>query len=421
MILGAGLHEAAAPTSIHHAAVHACLPHPDVDAADKGPKKRWSMTEQLLMALLCLSIVSLQIVAVYSNLFSILQRSCTSSAACPRGAFCQSVSYNGEVDYNVCADCNPFLTCTTQPLAFDKGADSAYVQTAPDWIPYRVDMVPPGYFDKPDGEFVYFFEGANEIAAATELCGGAAGGGASGGGGKVARKSDSGGGVQSLSGISRSILCAPRDPASPGETFMDEMLAEYWNENAIDSALKTCTACTENETGDKKTFVTWDQAVADNVKSMNFGDRVTYFFASVLLAYAIGSELEQIQMANLLTRHRRGHPAVKALFYLLSMLREFALLPLLMACVPTLTAYLGADSLSIIFNALAVLFVVDVDDFAFVTIHAPPRKRVTAYKRIRILSMIAPCSSAHLPIARIRPRCASRSDGYAVGAKAGRN
>ena len=39
---------------------------------------------------------------------------------------------------------------------------------------------------------------------------------------------------------------------------------------------------------------------------------------------------------------------MRCVFYLLNMCREFILLPLLIACVPTLCAYMGSDSLAII-------------------------------------------------------------------------
>ena len=145
--------------------------------------------------------------------------------------------------------------------------------------------------------------------------------------------------------------CATDPTAGTGESWDSEYLNWWNNENGLNEAANVCNACTENEQGSSfpGEFLSHSRAVAENVMSMTTGDQITYFFAVALLGLQIACEWEQIRRGQLLLEQRAGHLLVRLNFYLLNTIREFVILPMVVACVPTLCAYMGADSLSIIF------------------------------------------------------------------------
>ena len=54
--------------------------------------------------------------------------------------------------------------------------------------------------------------------------------------------------------------------------------------------------------------------------------------------------------------------------FVLSFLRQFLLLPLLVILLPTLVIFLGSDTISICFNTVAVLFIIDLDNIVYNTL-----------------------------------------------------
>lgn len=102
-----------------------------------------------------------------------------------------------------------------------------------------------------------------------------------------------------------------------------------------------------------------DDAVQHNLNAMRFGDFATVVLISTLVAVCCGKEIQDIVHCRAL----RNSPVGQALEprYLralkgLEWVRQFALLPLVVAVVPILVMHRGADALSLCFNTLALLF-----------------------------------------------------------------
>jgi len=324
------LYSVEATSSIYYATIHGLFPHPGI-GDNNGPKRAWYPRERCGFLVVNVLILCLTIVAVSSNLFAIQNKSCASHEACQRGTYCSGGTKDkasGVVYPSMCIACPNRLWTTATKVVPHFSAGASWELEAS----WELDAS----YEHDSGQTCHEVVAQNSIAA--------------------------------------SELCA-------GFNWLTSCEREWTN-----MTLRCCTKCLENPTGEAAQWVSWEQAVAENVSTMNTGDWITYVFASLLLAFAIAHELEQVQLAGLLMEQRPGPSAARLFCCILNMLRAFALLPLVMACVPTLTAYLGGDALSIVFNALAVLFVVEVDDFAYTGMTSTAtRHEVEAFAQVQLV------------------------------------
>ena len=342
-----------AASSIHHAAVHGCMPMIG-GRRGRGPA-RWKCTDQLGIALLAWGVLLIQIVTVASNLFSVENRSCSSHKSCSRGAWC--TDYPG--DKRFCTGCDYAGTdmCMTVPISFKVGSTYQYWDPAGNGS--AMERAQAG--GKPGA----WSDIITQTADMAMISASAAGPNTSKFWYRVQNE-------QAMGDVCL-VLTKPGVPCEQNEIWHPIMVKNY---------RLLCTACMQDETLNAPTFISWTAATKANVEAMNSGDVITFAFASLLVTWAVVRELEQVFLASLLAEQRDGHPLMRLSIMLTASTRQFALVPLLMATVPTLTAYLAADSLSIVFNALAVLFVVEVDDFAyFAMISIPTRTEVEEHAK----------------------------------------
>eukprot|EP01052_Picozoa_sp_SAG31_P038731 SAG31_NODE_5228_length_2662_cov_1.697620_5_plen_124_part_00 len=103
-----------------------------------------------------------------------------------------------------------------------------------------------------------------------------------------------------------------------------------------------------------------DDAVQHNLNAMRFGDFATVVLISTFVAVSCGKEIQDIVHCRALRNSPAGQALARPKFHLalrgLEWVRQFALLPLVVAVVPILVMHRGADALSLCFNTLALLF-----------------------------------------------------------------
>lgn len=129
-----------------------------------------------------------------------------------------------------------------------------------------------------------------------------------------------------------------------------------------------CHACYDLDTG------LWDSttlnlAAQENLKSMKFVDIGAMILISCMVSVACARELDDITTCRLMRKPIMRNPRELNWFqlplFLLETIRHFVLLPLLTKTIPWLVLYQGSDALSICLNAVALLFILECDDFIF--------------------------------------------------------
>eukprot|EP01045_Picozoa_sp_COSAG04_P017045 COSAG04_NODE_1479_length_6568_cov_94.314886_2_plen_362_part_00 len=105
------------------------------------------------------------------------------------------------------------------------------------------------------------------------------------------------------------------------------------------------------------------------IACMKFGDVMTTILIACCVAIAAARELDDITVCQLMRKPMMRNPKEWDWFQLplslLEALRHFVLLPLITKTIPWLVLYQGGDALSICLNAVALLFILECDDFIF--------------------------------------------------------
>lgn len=136
-----------------------------------------------------------------------------------------------------------------------------------------------------------------------------------------------------------------------------------------------CRACIEREPfGYGRKIITFSENVRSNVASMIYCDWITFAFASLLLAYHCAIEVHQIRLTNIMLLQQACHPICVIIIRLNNVLREFVMLPILMACTPTLVACRGTNGFESMLSVLRIYFILAVDDLAFAAMVPLPTK-----------------------------------------------
>ena len=148
----------------------------------------------------------------------------------------------------------------------------------------------------------------------------------------------------------------------------------------FDSFDKVC--ATADDTNDKIAccedgkVVTIFDAIVANVKIMTLFDRITFFLSTLVVAMSAQNEVRDMLICNssveYVCRRRRengtytrGLHVKRLLMSLLSLLRQLVFLPLVVAAVVELILLQGGSAVDICLNAVAVLFLTELDNAAF--------------------------------------------------------
>ena len=106
--------------------------------------------------------------------------------------------------------------------------------------------------------------------------------------------------------------------------------------------------------------------VRGNVRSMLAGDFITLFVCSLAVGLAVAGEVRDVKIATMAQKrsfHKTQHHRVSHVWFAaLNFARLYVLVPQVVAAVPNLVALEGADAVAILFNTVAVVFVVELDN-----------------------------------------------------------
>jgi len=153
------------------------------------------------------------------------------------------------------------------------------------------------------------------------------------------------------------------DPAAFDAAF-DAAAPDLFRDPAQISRAGLCDGCVDIGAG----FVTWGQAQTDNVDVMNALDWAVYVFVVVLTTMAVLHEVRDILVCRHLLLSADDSPGLGCrhpILGLVSVLRLFVTLPLLVYAVAQVVFVWGSQPLTMILNALAVLSVVLLNNLAF--------------------------------------------------------
>ena len=95
------------------------------------------------------------------------------------------------------------------------------------------------------------------------------------------------------------------------------------------------------------------------IDSMGAFDWMALFFSTTVVAFAVTSELQDIELCMVAVRNAKGGATTRVRFAMgaLRFLRRYVFLNCLVASIPVLVWNQGADALSVCFNTVAVLFI----------------------------------------------------------------
>ena len=122
-----------------------------------------------------------------------------------------------------------------------------------------------------------------------------------------------------------------------------------------------CVSCFSPEAG----YAFYPMVLTAKIDNMRAPDHMALIFVAILIALCATNELRDVQLGALIAS--KVHPAVgwRVTFWLLDALRRFAILGCLPNTVCSLVSIRGADTLNICLNAVAVVFVLEVDNLLY--------------------------------------------------------
>eukprot|EP01048_Picozoa_sp_COSAG05_P000126 COSAG05_NODE_3_length_51333_cov_129.132080_26_plen_509_part_00 len=131
-----------------------------------------------------------------------------------------------------------------------------------------------------------------------------------------------------------------------------------------------CQACHDSGLpGDHwNTGKTMQQRMQDATNRMRGGDWAAMVLVACVVGLYCAGELRDIKLCQLTFEQRDGHSApgwIRAVLFVLVALRQYSFLPNVVHIVAMLIMHRGSDAISICFNALAVLFLLDIDTALF--------------------------------------------------------
>eukprot|EP01051_Picozoa_sp_SAG22_P014244 SAG22_NODE_1698_length_3788_cov_3.925725_2_plen_469_part_00 len=127
-----------------------------------------------------------------------------------------------------------------------------------------------------------------------------------------------------------------------------------------------CEACVFTD-GEVNRYTLMDNTVG-NIMSMGAYDWATLFFATYVVGLSIVGELRDIELCSLAIERipagALGKKWILAVSFCLE-LRRFVFLPAMLTLVSTLVMTRGGDALSVCFNTVAIIFLVDIDNMSY--------------------------------------------------------
>ena len=165
------------------------------------------------------------------------------------------------------------------------------------------------------------------------------------------------------------------------ESFFDAITVESW-----------CDACFhEYATGQGVVAGRVDPMTsvlhaAGNVDAMGTLDWVALMFAFTTVAFVITGELQDIELCEIAVARARGGAkgGVRFALKFLNAARRWVFLPCMSTCIPFLVWVLGGDALSVCFNTVAILFLVEIDTVCYAGLPRRVRERMAEAGRLML-------------------------------------
>lgn len=95
---------------------------------------------------------------------------------------------------------------------------------------------------------------------------------------------------------------------------------------------------------------------------MGTTDKIALFFCSIIVSLALTAELRDIQFCLLAITHGGGQIGQRwtRAVLVLAAIRRWAFLPRVLSCIPGLVLQEGGDALSVCFNTVSCLFLMEI-------------------------------------------------------------
>ena len=139
-----------------------------------------------------------------------------------------------------------------------------------------------------------------------------------------------------------------------------------------------CNGCLTG-VGDGTRYVTRSDVIYDRLAFATFFDFVMIFLCASIVEHAIGKELREIRLCVFLIfqgiQQTKGCNWWMFILYEVQVLRQFLLCSFVVGTVPLLGVGMGLDSLQVALNALAVLFLVELDNVWYAIVFQEDQKQ----------------------------------------------
>jgi len=157
--------------------------------------------------------------------------------------------------------------------------------------------------------------------------------------------------------------------------MMESGWFDYYYEDYLALIKRICDKCYDSATEE---YVSFNRRSLQFYNAMNIGDRMAFVLACITITFTAATEVKDIEMCEVFEARmrRRSCNFYSVAIWVLNALRRYLVLPLITACVPTLVAYMGGNAISICFNCLAIVFLLDIDNAAFARLSSGQRRRL---------------------------------------------
>jgi hypothetical protein len=127
-----------------------------------------------------------------------------------------------------------------------------------------------------------------------------------------------------------------------------------------------CDACFHLETGTVSETTGWS-IPADNITTMGLADFITYLFTALFVALTLVGELKDIRLCSfsIAAAADRLNPRWITALRFLNGVRTWVFLPAMIITVLYLVIIKGGDALTVVLNTVAILFLCEVDNAAY--------------------------------------------------------
>jgi hypothetical protein len=156
--------------------------------------------------------------------------------------------------------------------------------------------------------------------------------------------------------------------------------------HAVESWCDACFHVTQPGVAGHVDPMTMPLHAAGSVDAMGIFDWMALCFSFTTVAFAISGELQDIELCEIAVARARGgvKGGVRFALKFLNITRRWVFLPCLSACIPALVWIFGGDALSVCFNTVAILFLVEIDTVCYAGLPRRVRERMAEAGRLML-------------------------------------